>query len=82
MADLEIWKGGFKVIGAALKAAEGGSRGSGFSRGVWGHAPPENCPTTRVETVGRVQNQKAVYVEKIINLSQALSSKQDACFLG
>ena len=40
MADLEIGKGGFKVIGAALKAAEGGSHGSGFSRGVWGPGPP------------------------------------------
>ena len=24
MADLEIWKGGFKVVGVAHKAAEGG----------------------------------------------------------
>ena len=24
MADLEIWKGGFKVVGVAQKAAEGG----------------------------------------------------------
>ena len=41
-ADLEIWKGVFKVVDIALEAGKGDCRISFFSKGVWGHAPPAN----------------------------------------